>query len=83
MAKVLFVDGLAELEKLEQQAGGVKFKLFVPHAVAQFNKPLRVWSTRNGVPMVIVGTVDLVAVAKMLPGEQVPAGTVTTTYFKI
>lgn len=82
-AKTVFVDGLAELEILEKQAGGVKFKLFIPRATAQFNKPLRVWSTRNGTNMVVIGTADLVAVAKMAPGEQVPAGVVTATYFKM
>jgi hypothetical protein len=32
--------------------------------------------------MVVIGTADLIAVAKMLPGEKVPEGAVTTKYFK-
>jgi hypothetical protein len=85
-AKVAYVDGLDELEKLEKQAGGTKFKLFVPRAsTTTGNKPFRVWSTvgSGGVHMVVIGTASLIAVAKMKPGEHVPAGAVTTTYFKI
>jgi hypothetical protein len=82
MAKTIFCSGLDELDKLEQQAGGVKFKLFVPRAAVQFKTPFRVWSTSNGTNMVVIGTGDLIAVAKMLPGEPVPAGAITTQYFK-
>jgi hypothetical protein len=84
MPKTLFVDGLAELEKLEKQSADIKFKLFIPRAVAQFTKPLRVWSTSNGTSnMIVIGTADLVAVAKLRTGEPVPDGAVTTTYFKL
>jgi hypothetical protein len=33
--------------------------------------------------LVAIGTGDMVAVAKLKPGEQVPDGAVTTTYFKV
>ena len=82
MAKTIFCSGVEDLEELEKQAGGVKFKLFVPRAVAQFKTPFRVWSATNGTNMVVIGTADLIAVAKMLPGEKVPEGAVTTKYFK-
>jgi hypothetical protein len=33
--------------------------------------------------MVVIGTAELVAIAKLTPGEKVPDGAVTTTYFKV
>lgn len=83
MAKLVIVDGLAELAKLENQAGEVRFKLFIPRAALQCGRPIRIWSTRNGTNMLVVGTADLVAVTKLIPGEQVPDGAVTTTYFRL
>lgn len=82
MAKTIFCSGVEDLEELEKQAGGVKFKLFIPRAVVQFKTPFRVWSSATGTNMVVIGTADLIAVAKMLPGEKVPEGAVTTKYFK-
>jgi hypothetical protein len=85
MAKTVFVDGLAELDKIIEQTGAFKFKLYVPRAVASArDKPLRVWSTTDSTEhMVVMGTKDLIAVAKMRPGEHVPPGAITTTYFKL
>jgi hypothetical protein len=82
-AKLVIVDGLAELAKLESQAGDVKYKLFVPRGTIRMGRPTRIWSTKDGTNMVIIGTADLVALTKLIPGEQVPDGAVTTTYFKL
>ena len=84
MTKLIIVDGLAELKLLENQSVKLKFKLFVPRAEMQTKAPMRIWSTTDGKNnMVVIGTVDFVAVSKMKPSERVPEGAVTTTYFKI
>ena len=82
-SKLIFVDGLAELTKLENKAGGVKFKLFIPRGELKIGRPTRIWSTRKGTNMVVIGTAELVAIAKLTPRDNVPDGAVTTTYFKV
>ena len=86
MQKLIIVDGLAELAELEDQSKKIKFKIFIPRAIIETARGLRVWSSSeksNGHNMVVIGTVDYIAVSKMLPSDSVPPGAVTATYFKM
>jgi hypothetical protein len=84
MPKLVIVDSLAELDKLEKQSAKVKFKLFIPRAIIQTKRPAHIWSTKDSTNMyVVMGTSDLVAIAKMVPGEHVPAGVATATYLRV
>jgi hypothetical protein len=81
--KIAFIDGIAELEKLEKQADQVKFKFFVPRGATQVGRITRIWSTKNGPNYIVLGTSDVVALAKLPPGDHVPDDAVTCTYLKI
>ena len=63
-SRLIFVDGLNELTKLESKAGGVKFKLFIPRGTIQISRPAWMWSTSKGTNMVVIGTAELVAIVK-------------------
>ena len=82
MQKLIIVDGLPELDKLETQSK-VKFKLFIPRGTIKTKAPQLIWSTHDGTNMVVIGTADFVAVSKMAAGQPVPEGAVTATYFKL
>ena len=84
MARLLLVDGLAELNLLEsQQMRNVKYKLFIPRAEMQSHFRA-IWSTKDGTKdKVVLVTSDLIAVATLPPDEKVPASCVRATYFKI
>jgi len=83
-SKLIYVDGLAELAKLESKIGLVKFRLFIPRGELRIGRPTLIRSSSTGTNMLVaIGTGDMVAVAKLKPGECVPDGAVTTTYFKV
>ncbi len=82
-SRLIFVDGLDALTKLENTSGDVKFKLFIPRGEIRIGRPTLIWSASNGTNMlVVIGTANMTAVAKLRAGEHVPEGAVTTTYFK-
>lgn len=81
--KVVLVDGLGELEKAEKNAEQVKGKFFIPHASMVFKPALRVWSAKSNVNhAVVIITGDIALICKLIPGEQVPEGSITSTYLK-
>jgi hypothetical protein len=83
-SRIIFVDGLEALSKLESSAGRVKFKLFIPRGEMQIGRPTRIWSASAGKSMlVVIGTASMTAIAKLKEGETVPDGAVTATYFKV
>jgi hypothetical protein len=83
-SRLIYVDILDALSKLESTAGAVKFRLFIPRGEMRIGRPTRIWSASNGTNMlVVIGTASMTAVAKLKVGEHVPEGAVTTTYFKV
>jgi hypothetical protein len=83
-SRLIFVDGLDELSKLERKAGDVKFTLFIPRGEIKIGRPTRIWSASNGTNMLlIIGTTNMTVIAKLKTGEKVTIEAVTTTYFKL
>lgn len=81
--KLAILDGMPELEKFEDQADKVKFKLFIPRCAMQIGKSPRLWSTKNGPNYVVIGTPDVIAISKLPAGAHVPDNAVTCTYLKL